>query len=88
MNRRNYQRELEAVIKENESKSRVPRLLLHSCCAPCSSYVLEYLSDYFEITSGSCSRSLTACQRIFSISPYFALRITSIWRIFSSSASS
>lgn len=50
MNRRNYQRELEAVIKENESKSRVPRLLLHSCCAPCSSYVLEYLSDYFEIT--------------------------------------
>ena len=50
MNRRNYQRELEAVIKENESKSRVPRLLLHSCCAPCSSYVLEYLTDYFEIT--------------------------------------
>ena len=50
MNRRNYQRELEAVIKENESKSRIPRLLLHSCCAPCSSYVLEYLSDYFEIT--------------------------------------
>lgn len=50
MNRRNYQRELEAVIKENESKSRVPRLLLHSCCAPCSSYVLEYLSSYFEIT--------------------------------------
>ena len=50
MNRRNYQRELEAVIKENESKSRLPRLLLHSCCAPCSSYVLEYLSDYFEIT--------------------------------------
>ena len=50
MNRRNYQRELEAVVKENESKSRVPRLLLHSCCAPCSSYVLEYLSDYFEIT--------------------------------------
>lgn len=50
MNRRNYQRELETVIKENESKSRAPRLLLHSCCAPCSSYVLEYLSDYFEIT--------------------------------------
>ena len=50
MNRRNYQRELEAVIKENESKSRVPRLLLHSCCAPCSSYVLEYLHEYFDIT--------------------------------------
>ena len=53
MNRRNYQRELEAVIKENESKSRVPRLLLHSCCAPCSSYVLEYLSDYFVHHLGS-----------------------------------
>ena len=49
MNRRNYQRELEAVIKENESKSRVPRLLLHSCCAPCSTYVLKYLAQYFII---------------------------------------
>ena len=29
---------------------RVPRLLLHSCCGPCSSYVLEYLSEYFDIT--------------------------------------
>ena len=29
---------------------RVPSLLLHSCCAPCSSYVLEYLSDFFRIT--------------------------------------
>lgn len=50
MNRKNYQKELEKLIAENESESRVPRLLLHSCCAPCSSYVLEYLSDYFEIT--------------------------------------
>ncbi len=50
MNRKNYQRELEKIITECESKSRVPRLLLHSCCAPCSSYVLEYLSKYFEIT--------------------------------------
>lgn len=50
MNRRNYQKELEKIIAKNESESRVPRLLLHSCCAPCSSYVLEYLSQYFEIT--------------------------------------
>ena len=50
MNRRNYQKELEAIIKQNESRSRVPRLFLHSCCAPCSSYVLEYLSRYFMIT--------------------------------------
>ena len=50
MNRRNYQKELDKIIQENESRSRVPRLFLHSCCAPCSSYVLEYLSRYFYIT--------------------------------------
>lgn len=38
---------LENIIKENEGT--VPKLLLHSCCAPCSSYVIEYLSQYFEI---------------------------------------
>lgn len=47
---RNYQKELEAVITKITSESRVPRLLLHSCCAPCSSYVLDYLSQYFAIT--------------------------------------
>lgn len=50
MNRRNYQKELEHVIAELKKLEKVPRLLLHSCCAPCSSYVLEYLSHYFEIT--------------------------------------
>lgn len=50
MNKRNYQKELEKILKENENNGRVPRLLLHSCCAPCSSYCLEYLSQYFEIT--------------------------------------
>lgn len=50
MNQRNYQRELEHILAECEKESRVPRLLLHSCCAPCSSYVLEYLSRYFSIT--------------------------------------
>lgn len=50
MNRINYQRELEKIIVKNISKKRVPTLLLHSCCAPCSSYCLEYLSEYFEIT--------------------------------------
>ena len=50
MNRRNYQKELEVIIKQNEDRSRVPRLFLHSCCAPCSSYVLEYLSQFFQIT--------------------------------------
>lgn len=50
MDKRNYQKELEKIIEENQKKEKVPRLLLHSCCAPCSSYVLEYLSRYFDIT--------------------------------------
>lgn len=47
---RNYQKELEKLISREEELGRTPRLFLHSCCAPCSSYVLEYLSQYFEIT--------------------------------------
>ena len=46
----NYQKELERLLKELGAAERVPTLLIHSCCAPCSSYVLEYLSDYFKIT--------------------------------------
>lgn len=48
--KRNYQKEMEKQINEAMQKEEVPRLLLHSCCAPCSSYVLEYLSGFFEIT--------------------------------------
>ena len=47
---RNYQKELDRIIDSCREAGRVPRLLLHSCCAPCSSYVLEYLSQYFRIT--------------------------------------
>lgn len=50
MNHRNYQKELDTILEDFEKQGKVPRLLLHSCCAPCSSYVLEYLSRYFEIT--------------------------------------
>lgn len=50
MNRRNYQRETEAHIARAEAEQKVPTLLLHSCCAPCSSYVLEYLSRHFSVT--------------------------------------
>jgi len=46
----NYQKKLDKLLAENIGQERVKRLLLHSCCAPCSSYVLEYLSEYFEIT--------------------------------------
>lgn len=50
MNKRNYQKELEKIIDKNTADGIRPRLLLHGCCAPCSSYVLEYLSEYFQIT--------------------------------------
>lgn len=50
MKKRNYQREMEETISHIRQEGRVPRLLLHSCCAPCSSYVLETLSEDFEIT--------------------------------------
>ena len=46
----NYQRILDKTIEQLEKEGKVPSLLLHSCCAPCSSYVLEYLSQYFQIT--------------------------------------
>lgn len=46
----NYQIEMENIIKKEQEKNHIPTLLLHSCCAPCSSYVLETLSSYFRIT--------------------------------------
>ena len=46
----NYQRILDKTIEQLGKEGKVPSLLLHSCCAPCSSYVLEYLSEYFKIT--------------------------------------
>lgn len=54
MNKINYQQQLELTLQqlaaETAAGADVPTLLLHSCCAPCSSYVLEYLSQYFRIT--------------------------------------
>jgi len=46
----NYQKELDKLLIRLKKEERVPTLLLHCCCAPCSSYVLEYLSEYFQIT--------------------------------------
>ena len=48
MNRVNYQKQLEQLI--DSLGGRTPTLFLHSCCAPCSSYVLEYLCPVFDIT--------------------------------------
>ena len=47
----NYQRQMDDIIRRLQSKGEVPSLLLHCCCAPCSTYVLEYLSNYFRITT-------------------------------------
>ena len=46
----NYQKELDAILAKIEREDITPSLLLHSCCAPCSSYTIKYLSDYFNIT--------------------------------------
>lgn len=50
MNKINYQKELDDLIENLVKEKKTPTLLLHSCCAPCSSYVLEYLSKYFKIS--------------------------------------
>lgn len=54
MNRPNYQKELEKLLEQIERRTgegrERPSLFLHSCCAPCSSYVLEYLCGWFQIT--------------------------------------
>ena len=50
MNKINYQKELDSLIENLVKENKTPKLLLHSCCAPCSSYVLEYLSKYFKIS--------------------------------------
>ena len=47
---KNYQKVLDETIKKIQLNNEVPSLLIHSCCAPCSSYCLEYLSEFFKIT--------------------------------------
>ena len=49
-NKLSEQKELDLLIQKHSSAGEIPALLLHSCCGPCSSYVLEYLSAYFNIT--------------------------------------
>lgn len=48
--KKNYQLELDKEIEKIKASGELPSLLLHSCCGPCSSYVLEYLSKYFNVT--------------------------------------
>lgn len=46
----NFQKELDKLLSNISDKDSKPGIMLHSCCGPCSSYVLDYLKDYFEIT--------------------------------------
>ena len=46
----NYQKLLDEELRKINKEGKTPSLLLHACCGPCSSYVLEYLSKYFKIT--------------------------------------
>ncbi len=48
--KQNYQKELDNLLEKLSADEKKPTLLLHACCGPCSSYVLEYLCKYFEIT--------------------------------------
>ncbi len=57
--KKNYQLLLEKQLKQIEASPVLPRLLLHACCAPCSSYVLEYLNKYFDITLFFCNPNIS-----------------------------
>jgi len=48
--KQNYQLLLDKLIEAERAQGRRPSLLLHACCAPCSSYVLEYLTQHFDVT--------------------------------------
>lgn len=67
MNKVNFQKELDKIIKKTELQlketgAEAPTLFLHSCCAPCSSYCLEYLSKYFRITVFYYNPNITASE--------------------------
>jgi len=64
MNRRNYQKELDKLLAELKGQEG-KHLFLHSCCAPCSSYVLEYLSPHFQITVFYYNPNITASAEYF-----------------------
>ena len=50
MNELPLHRQLDKIIEQNEKEGKIPSLLLHCCCAPCSSAVLEYLTAHFHVT--------------------------------------
>lgn len=73
--RENYQLKLDNILNKLEAR---PKLFLHVCCAPCASYVLEYLSSYFEITAffynpnieyDECKKRYDELERLISLMP-------------------
>ncbi len=50
MNKINYQKKLDIILKQISDTNTKKKIMMHSCCAPCSSYVLSYLAPYFDIT--------------------------------------
>ena len=62
MNKRNYQKEMDAIIARHTAAGERPSLLLHVCCAVCASYVLEYLYEHFAITIAYYNPNITEVQ--------------------------
>ena len=62
MNKTSYQAQLDAIIDKNRLGGITPSLFLHVCCAPCSSYVLEYLSQFFRITVFYYNPNISPCE--------------------------
>ena len=46
----NYNKEMESILEQLKKDNKIPKILLHSCCAPCSSHVISVLTNYFDIT--------------------------------------
>ncbi len=46
----NYNKLMEEIVSKNQTEGLIPSVLLHSCCAPCSSHVISTLTPYFDIT--------------------------------------
>ena len=71
----NYQRVLDQTIEQLTKEGKVPTLLLHSCCAPCSSYVLEKLSEDFEITVFYYNPNIYLVKRVLFLTQHIWIKI-------------
>ncbi len=80
MQKINYQLLTDRITAEIQNSGKRPRLLLHACCAPCASYVLEYLTDFFDIDvyfynpnilpSEEYEKRLSELHRLIRLQPY------------------